>query len=161
MILQLGDVTLRQIDVMFKGFVDASAGADVLVCSSMTMTIGLDISDVTGVPVWFARLCPEYPSFATVPPGYTRSSIGWVNYLKSLAYWISVALALERVGAENASRACRKLHLGLENVKPSERVAAMTYTPQLLAFSRHLFPPPTDYPPWHFEVGFWQVQVRV
>ena len=122
--------------------------------------MALDISEACRIPAWVAKLCPENPSCATVPPGFTPSAIGWLNYARSLWYWVTVAIALVRIGANAKSEVCRRRFLGLGPTVSKERIAEMTYTPMLLGFSRHLFPKPTDYDAWAFEVGFWQVQVR-
>lgn len=152
-------VQFVEYEKMYDAYAAAAKDADVVVGSGMTLTMAFDISEAMGIPAWIAKLCPDSPSLSTVPPGFERSTIGWLNYVRSMWYWITVALAMRSIGVETRSNACRKRLFGMGPPVPLERVSDMTYTPQLLVFSSHLFPKPMDYPPWFFEVGFWQVQV--
>lgn len=129
--------------------------ADVVIGTAMTVTFALDISEAAGIPCWLAKLAPEIPSCGFVTPGSRESSVGWLNWLRCMAYWLRVAKASKDVGLEAAEQTWRVNDLHISPAAASQRIAEMTYTPQLLAFSKYIFPRPSDYPSWAFQVGFW------
>lgn len=146
-----------QVGRAFHAACTAPVVADVVIGTAMTVTFALDVSEAAGIPCWLAKLAPEIPSCGFVTPGSSESSVGWLNWVRCMAYWLKVAKASKDVGLEAAEQSWRVGDLHIAPVKPTARIAEMTYTPQLLAFSKTLFPRPSDYPAWAFQVGFWSL----
>ena len=129
--------------------------ADVVVGTAMTLTFALNISEARGIPAWIAKLAPDIPTAAFAPPGTDSSSIGLLNIFRAIYYWLRVAFAVQRTRISAAEDIFREKHLGLEPLRAVARLDDMTYTPQLLGFSRALAPAPLDWPTWAFQCGFW------
>ena len=139
------------------GFTAASQGADVLIGTSMTVTFALNLAEAGGYAqqVCIAKLAPDIPSRAFVPPGpFPPGRFGLLNLMRYYGYWIDVSHAVGKAGLtalENQFRA----RLGLGPIAVKHRLEQMFATPMLLGWSSYLFPPPSDYPPWALPCGFW------
>lgn len=86
--------------------------ADVVIGTAMTVTFALNISEAYGMPVWLTKLAPDLITRAFVNPGWSVSSVGWVNLLKCYLYWINVSGAVNSVGINHAENRWRhRMHL--------------------------------------------------
>ena len=159
MIEATGERLAADYPVVAASFLAAVAGggapADVIIGTSMTLTFALNIGEALGIPAWTAKLAPDNVTAAFPLPGGAPSALGWVNWLQGLGYWLAVTRAVSRTRVSAAEDEFRTASLGLPAVDPWARLEAMQHTPQLLGFSRALFPAPLDYPPHAFQCGFW------
>lgn len=148
---------IRDYPVMAKAFTEAALQpirADVIIGTAMTVTFALNLSEATGIPAWVAKLAPDILTRGYVLPGSLPSRCGWWNYIRCWAYWLNVALAVESTSIGRAEGDFRQ-SLGLPRNPGTKRIKDMLHIPQLLGFSKHLFPKPADYPDWAFQCGFW------
>jgi sterol 3beta-glucosyltransferase len=149
---------LRDYPTVSEAFMNACispARADLVIGTGHTLTFALNVSEGLGIPCWFTKLAPEMVSAGAGMPGQAMSSFGWLNELNALLYWIRVAIAADQAGVTEAELVFRKKDLNLDKFSVSSRIDDLNFTPQLLGFSKHLFPKPTDYPRHAFQCGFW------
>ena len=149
---------LRDYPTVSEAFVNACvspARADLVIGTGHTLTFALNVSEGLGIPCWFTKLAPEMVSAGAGMPGKAISSFGWLNELNALMYWIGVAIAADQAGVTGAEVLFRKKSLGLGKFTVNSRIDDLNFTPQLLGFSKYLFPKPTDYPNHAFQCGFW------
>ena len=102
--------------------------ADVVVGTAMTVSFALSISEAAGIPAWVAKLAPDIPSAAFVTPGSAVSRVGWVNFARSMGYWLNVASAANGVGLTRVEDEWRQGSLGLRALVPRERMDDMTFS---------------------------------
>ena len=149
---------LRDYPTVSEAFVNACISpvrADLVIGTGHTLTFALNVAEGLGIPCWFTKLAPEMVSAGAGMPGQSLSSFGWLNELNALMYWIGVAIAADQAGVTDAEVLFRKKSFNLGKFSVNSRIDDLNFTPQLLGFSKHLFPKPTDYPNHAFQCGFW------
>lgn len=69
--------------------------ADVILCTAMTVSVALDISDALGVPCWAIKLAPDSvaPTASFCPPAWPTSECGTLNLARHYKYWVDVGVA--------------------------------------------------------------------
>ncbi len=128
------------------------AEADLIINQLPLGAYGLDIAEKFGNPMWLAGTIPLVPSSAFPMmgwaaalahlPGYNRASyriselMGFILLKPNLQRWRSDVLGLPK-------------HIFQSYIHQLHKV------PALHGFSRHVVPPPPDWPPQVFNTGDW------
>ncbi|KAF2661730.1 glycosyltransferase family 1 protein [Lophiostoma macrostomum CBS 122681] len=148
---------IKEANSKFRGWLDdvcssawkASQGADVLIESPSAMA-GIHIAEALGIPYLRAFTMPwtrtrTYPHAFAVPDrklggAYNSASYQWFDKL----FWVAIKGQLNR---------WRRRELGLQGTGWSKM--APNSRPFLYNFSKHVVPPPGDWPDWVKVTGYW------
>lgn len=142
------------VDAMRGGFDDcleASRDAEALICSFFVMPVGLQIGELLGIRVIQAYLQPYTPSLHL--PNFMLPDLGPVlNRLGHLAAEQLFWQTFRDVVTEWRRKSLKLPPLSV--LGPFSSLHSARY-PVINGFSRHLVPPPPDWPAWVYTTGFW------
>ncbi|PKL77187.1 MAG: glycosyltransferase [Candidatus Melainabacteria bacterium HGW-Melainabacteria-1] len=144
------------VDAMRGGFDDclaASQDAEVLIYSFFVMGIGIQIGEKLGIPSLQAYLQPYTPS--RMMPNFMLPAFSLGPWLNQLSHQAAQQLFWQtfRDVVEEWRRKSLKLP-PLPLLGPFRELHSARY-PVFNGFSRHLVPPPSDWPAWVHTTGFW------
>lgn len=159
---QSSDNPLKQVRMMRdlmneygQGMIDpiqaATTSADLLVSSFSAQSIVQTASEKSGVPYVNALLQPQHPTrsgqASLTPLLASRNSVAnlWMGWLADRIVWSISAQVTNRYRAQ----------LGLPPHSVSSFAHANRRTPAVLGFSRHVVPPPLDWPRATALTGYW------
>ena len=150
------------LDLFFQKLLDncleASQGADVILCWSLLVGIGPALAEHLRVPVFQLASYPiDFPTAAFANPFHGELTVTDAPAESSgeanIATWLAYA---ETTLAGYATRQrWRQEVLGLPSRTWQEEVELTRRTPHLFGFSPTVLPKPADWPAWAHVTGYW------
>ena len=144
-------VFAQSADQMTANLLDTARGADLLISGFTTAIFLAPVAEKLGIRHITAALQPMYPTNA-----------GWANFFAPRPLKFS---PLNRIGSfifrhvmwwvgHNGSNDYRE-QLGLPRQNRRQYMKTWSAIPQVLGVSRHVLPPPDDYPDYVKVAGYW------
>ncbi|MBA3470565.1 MAG: glycosyltransferase family 1 protein [Herpetosiphonaceae bacterium] len=141
------------IEPMLDDGLKACAGADAIIYGPFVWA-GAHIAEALDVPCMLAVLCPLYPTSAfpnpmTVPNSSLGGLLNRSTHTMSLKWtWFPYQREINRL---------RHSRLGLRPLRFAGSMygACEKRLPQLMGYSAHVMPKPSDWPEWVHVTGYW------
>ena len=125
-----------------EAFYKESKGMDLILCTSHTVSFGLDISEKLALPCYVVKLAPDLPTRAFGPFSKGTSSFGWINLLNHYSFLVEVGNAYKEAGMDTMEDEFRKNVLGLKDSIGMKRLQLLRDMPTIVAVGKDIIPDP-------------------